>query len=556
MYHYAVYAWHHDAPNGEQNTDYYIVLKDVHGVVERFTGLEIYAYPYTGQRRLIRESKREPLVQICLALNNILHQHLGIPIAAITAEMVTDEFRAYRERTRQSNDEAYISQQSLSKHTEAVCSFFSNIALRHNTALSPEELMHTVFLKKTKESSKVIQRYMPRFALKAIHSPSTDIFRDFHTEAASLLIEEVEKHDRMAASGELSDNDCINTADGYIAHMMAKWHRPNKTSAFASVPPLNFFCPESCKPILGKILLIAGAHYMLSGMEGLFVNKITAGNYIIPFFGQEFWAACGRRRFSGRRANKALMQAVETQAEETVNPVAAYAIASIMRSHKGGYAKLSQTTDLYLRDSKFQGYTPELIAYLMAERGPCSFVVDYLLGKCYRDSYASLPPVEQTIALKQLGMAPLQIDNVLRMIQLARTQAKIIVAEITPDTKTAKGALIMLCAGHAPGKEMGDLCFRRAAKLSCACPDRDNCTGCLYEIRTKATLLRYLTAYKYLLKLDNLTVNEKNKNTYLRKKIIEPILYEYAIHLQTNGLLENDMISKAILLEGTSNGCT
>lgn len=196
-YHYAVYSWQHLDIDGEQISNHFIVLKDSLGIIVRFTGLELFAYPYTGQWRMIRQQPREPLVQICTALNSILSKHPNIPISAITAQMVFDELNRYRERTKPQNKESYTSQQSLSKHAAAVCSFFSNAALSANTALKPEDLMHTVYIKKTRQSAKVKQQYVPRYSMKAIHSAPHDIFRDFHTEAAHMLIEEAEKHDRM-----------------------------------------------------------------------------------------------------------------------------------------------------------------------------------------------------------------------------------------------------------------------------------------------------------------------------------------------------------------------
>lgn len=361
----------------------------------------------------------------------------------------------------------------------------------------------------------------------------------------------------MISEGSFSDRNYITIAEQYITRMATKWRRPNKTSKAACVPPLTFLLPESCKPIFGMILAIAGAHYGLSDKHAPFVQKVVTSNYIVPFFGAGFWNACGQKNFSGRRANKALMQAVETQSEVDVNPIAAYAIASIMRSHKGRYAKLSETTDIYLRDGKFQGYSVNTIAYLMAERGPCSFVVDYLLEKCF-GSYMKLPAFEKTVVTKQLGLTPLQVDRTLRLVQTARKQAREIVAELVTDDKQAEHALIRLCSGNAPGKELSELCIRKAAYKPCICPERSNCLGCKYEIRTKAVLQNYLTAYSHTQPngSDNLSPVEQNKNMWLRTNIIEPILLEYAVHLKKGKILGEDTIAKQMLLEGLGNGRT
>ena len=123
----------------------------------------------------------------------------------------------------------------------------------------------------------------------------------------------------------------------------------------------------------GRIIAIATAHYELSPQAESFVVPTTNIFLIQQFFGDDFVEACERKNFSGRRANKALLQSVEFagRQHEQLQPMVAYHLDSIMRSHKLSYGRPSDTTATYLKDATFTGLTPEFVAYQMFERGVC-----------------------------------------------------------------------------------------------------------------------------------------------------------------------------------------
>ena len=130
---------------------------------------------------------------------------------------------------------------------------------------------------------------------------------------------------------------------------------PNKTADTSNVLPLYFHVPTGCEVQFGTILAIALAHYTLNGRSGDFIVPATSLACQKGFFGSPFVEACGNTAFSGWRANKALMQmlSITGQEELSLSPDMAYALAASLRSHKGGYAKLSETTFRYLHNSRF-----------------------------------------------------------------------------------------------------------------------------------------------------------------------------------------------------------
>lgn len=109
---------------------------------------------------------------------------------------------------------------------------------------------------------------------------------------------------------------------------------------------------------------------------------------IIRFFGEDFVRASGYRKFKSRRANKSYLQGIEAVADDIAGNPKGYMLASLARSHKGGIGKLSEITDVYLRDAKFTGEDPAFVLKEMFERGIFGFIPCMLLemyeGKSYR----------------------------------------------------------------------------------------------------------------------------------------------------------------------------
>lgn len=186
-------------------------------------------------------------------------------------------------------------------------------------------------------------------------------------------------------------SDAVAVTQYLMAQIKSFAMTPSKTTLATNsyVPELHLFVPTDCEYPLGVILSIAAAHFELDSSAEQFVLKRNCIADIRNFFGSEFSDACNNKSFSTRRANKALMQAVGCATGNGTGP-RPYLFASIMRSHKGGYAKLPETTEIYLRDANFSGYTPEFIIYQMFLRGICSFYADALLRYSFGAQYTTL----------------------------------------------------------------------------------------------------------------------------------------------------------------------
>jgi len=313
-----------------------------------------------------------------------------------------------------------------------------------------------------------------------------------------------EESRKRIVSGTYTKGDAEYAARTFVAAIQALQMRPNKTHAYSQVPPLIFLCPEDCLAPLGMILSIAAIHYYEAGKQIEADPFVTGRNdlrTIRAFFGEAVVKACGYRNFSGRRANKSVLQSISATAlEEDVSPYLSYLLASLMRSHKGGCATLAQTTEIYLRDANFAGQDPNYIAYQMFQRGVCSFAVDLLLKQCYGERYNSLTIEGKTECIALLGVSNDQLDQIKKYIVQAQDDAIAVVTEIVAEgaARQPQDTLAALANGHGCGKDRYGICIAKAAKLSCRFPERQKCLGCRYEVKTKALLLQYISSYDRL----------------------------------------------------------
>ncbi|MDF2478506.1 MAG: hypothetical protein K0S24_3989 [Sphingobacterium sp.] len=318
---------------------------------------------------------------------------------------------------------------------------------------------------------------------------------------------------------------------------------PHKTEQHSYVPLLRLYVPESCKVPFGIVLSIATAHYELDSKTDIFVRRIRDIRTIHKFFGKEFADACGNKDFSTRRANKALLQGVYSVAEDRDGQPKPYLLAALMRSHKGGYATLPETTEIYLKDAKFSGESPEFILYQMLERGICSFAVDLLLIKYFGSSYQTLPIVLQTSLIKTVGLSAYEVQSIEQMIQDAENQAVTMVQSIftqighNSDEKIIAANIVNAVLNDCgTGKNNQSICLLLAAGMKCRCPMRSLCLGCAFEIRTKSTLSFYTSEAKRISSELQSMVEQNSlgykRNEYAMKHIILPAIYEIAVHME------------------------
>lgn len=359
--------------------------------------------------------------------------------------------------------------------------------------------------------------------------------------------------------GELTEQEVVYIAEYFVEANRLLGMTPNKTRGASGVPELYFYVPQSCLASFGRILAIAAAHYQLTDSES-FVVPVTDWYTIKQFFGSDFLKACGNRPFSGRRANKALLQSVEFVGREDsqLPPMITYHLASIMRSHKLSCGKPSMVTDIYLRDANFAGQAPEYVAYQMFERGVCSFVVDVMLEKCYGREYTRLSVGQKTQAITELGLSPAGAAGVLQCIQIAQDRAVETLAEVCQDNATIESALKMIASGRGHGKDQDVYCLCKAAGKTCLHRDRLSCLGCKYEIKTKALLLRYAVVHQSLASADGTSDAEQIRRKYLYTNVTWPAMMELLSHLEHDTIptefnLYRNLVEEAMTYGITSN---
>lgn len=295
-------------------------------------------------------------------------------------------------------------------------------------------------------------------------------------------------------------------ADGLLAEVELRLRytpmKPNKTQSF-NVLELKLFIAESLRRPLGFILSAAVSYHENISPGGAFIRRAGNLTEIQGFFGDDFVSACGNKSFSTRRANKSYLQGIESAAGNVPGKPKGYMLAALARSHKSGYGALPQTTEIYLRDARFSGYSPELIAREMFERGVFSFIPALLLDMYEGKHYEKLPVSAQTKLMMEIGIDPSGLEGLTSMVQRALVKARQSVAKIMEFPlemrERIEDILQNIASGNAPGRQNGFLCLMTAAGFGCKDPDRSCCIGCGFEIYTKTILRLLMTEYTRLL---------------------------------------------------------
>lgn len=270
--------------------------------------------------------------------------------------------------------------------------------------------------------------------------------------------------------------------------------KPNKTKDF-NVPALKLEIAESLREPFGFIFSAAASYHDDTSPGDTFVRRAGCFVELQGFFGADFVSSCGNKGFSTRRANKSYLQGIEAAAGNAPGKPKGYMLAALARSHKNGYGALPQTTEIYLRDARFSGYSPEFIAREMFERGVFSFIPALLLDMYEDGHYEKLPVAEQTKLIAEVGVSPSGLEELTSTVQYALAKAHQAVSEIIARPQqmreSVESILQNIASGNATGRQDGFLCLMTAAGFGCTDTDRSCCIGCGYEIYTK-TILRLL----------------------------------------------------------------
>lgn len=355
----------------------------------------------------------------------------------------------------------------------------------------------------------------------------------------------------------------INTVEWQLRNLP---RNPSKTSRYSNVANIKITIPESIKEHFGVLFAIAEAHHQLSPQStSALIRPIKDYESISRYLGDEIGELFLEEDFACRSANKSYMQAIEMLADDIlesqdITHAKGYMLAALARSHKGSYGEFAKTTEIYLKDTKFSGYSPEFIAKELFERGVCSFVPSMLLRMITDNAYDKLSITKQTQLIKELKMTAGQIENTISLIEDTMVAAKNIVDEIVDinqDDAKRKATILRILhnigCGKAISKNDDCLCLMTAMEKRCPYPDQGQCIGCSYEIHTKATIYVLSSEFKRLITLRNNAQTSllQNKYTGLLKETVLPALNEIFICIKENYGEESLAELEAIITEVT-----
>ncbi len=286
--------------------------------------------------------------------------------------------------------------------------------------------------------------------------------------------------------------------DSEAAALAQEWERqlsltprpPHKTSRFQNVPDLVVHIPEELQAPIGVILATALLHY--DGKTPLMAGPVGV-RQLRDLFGQEAVDLLDGHGFSTRRANKSYLQGIASTVDG--EPYLAYQLASIARSHKGGYAALAGTTDIYLRDASFAGHAPDYIASQLFQRGPFSWVLVRLLEAMDKEGFLSLTVQGQTELLSRLGLSPFHVEALWKACDGASSAARGQVTALIRGRENFRESFL------AALKEMGDStapqerCLSRATGGCCQNNGRASCEFCPYDLHAPALVGEVMKEY-------------------------------------------------------------
>lgn len=329
---------------------------------------------------------------------------------------------------------------------------------------------------------------------------------------------------KRIASDTFPKSDAAALSDELCVRLRLKPMRPSKTSAHKKVPALKLFIPESLREPLGTIMAISLAHRPEIKPGDGFISSSCKLGTIRAFFGGTFADALENRRLSSRRCNKSYLQGIDLVAGNDNAPgkPKGYMLAALARSHKGGIGSLAKTTDVYLKDARFSGYSPEFIIREMFERGVFSFIPAVLLEMYAGSDYTMLPAGAQTKLICEIGLSSHQIERVADAVERAMARSKQAVNSVLRDCVEIHERIFILlqniACGNAPGKQEECLCLLTAAGLPCAHAGRERCIGCGYEIYTKTAMHTLMKEYA---RLSGLRKVAEKSDVWRYEKIME-----------------------------------
>ena len=367
----------------------------------------------------------------------------------------------------------------------------------------------------------------------------TDLQRIYHPDLhypPEIIIQKI-------AEGSFSDNDGRLVLLSISQRLCMLPLNPNKTAGTTGLNSIKLNIPLNCEGHFGKLFALAEAHRQINGTpDEPLIRKVSSYSEISRYMGEEIGSLFIESDFRSRSATKSYLQSImmiadEIFDEDTSNPrVKGYILASIARNHKGSYGELAETTATYLKDAKFNGLTPELIAYELLERGVFSFIPSMLLKMTMADSYDKASVQNQTALIKALNVSAKEIESIIIACNKAKTKAEIAVKEAINSGVDILTILHRIGCGEAVSKQPECLCLMTAIGKFCPMSTRRQCVGCEYEISTKSTLHLLIGEFNRLYLLYNKQTDriEKNKYRHIITSVILPAINEMLTCIKEN----------------------
>ncbi|MBR5266968.1 MAG: hypothetical protein IKU20_02085 [Lachnospiraceae bacterium] len=365
--------------------------------------------------------------------------------------------------------------------------------------------------------------YANQYLYMAMHYNCAWRSFDIITMPIPILFEDKEKIKEDIRNGSF---DQVRS-DMYISFIETElanlYRKPHKTEKSNNAPTLHLGVIESYRHVLGTIIAICTIHYYESGnTSNQFLNiKGMNALTIAELLGQDYIRLCGRKNFISLAYNKRHLQQLEAIAKADKNDrngIDAYMLASLARSHVGGYEAFASSTRYYL-SAKMDGLTTNEILLHMFERGICSFVPYLLLDGLEKENFQMLDVQQQTNAIKHIPYDVYALEKICEnnglMQQRITQQFKFLSTELLIDQQNYKSKVLELLknlsTGKASSKEPFCYCLRQAAGYECTNPSRSSCIGCGYEI--------YLKSFFFHLgiKINQCKVSEENATTKFSK---------------------------------------
>lgn len=362
---------------------------------------------------------------------------------------------------------------------------------------------------------------------------TTDLIRIPHPR----LPDQPENILEQVASGTFSGDNARAVLYSIVWRLDALQLKPHKTEGVQGVSSIKFHVPESVEEHVGTLFAIAEAHFQLSKNQPdqPLIRVISTYEQISRYMGEDIGNLFLESNFRTRSANKSYLQMIYLLTDDILGindefRVKGYLLAALARSHKGSYGSFAEMTSTYLKDAKMNGYTPELVAREMFERGVLSSIASMLLKMVGGENYAKLPVESQTKVVKDLDMSPADIERSVGIMQ-SNMKRSISIAKEFYQHKTREeilDALHHIGNGEASSKCDGCMCLITAMGSMCPYKDQQNCVACEYEIGTKTTLYIMIDETKRLLKIYQTSDSEleRKRSKAIARDVIAPAINE------------------------------